>query len=224
MSTDSLAAFRTTGLRSDLQKLANEHFQHDLTENDRALVAAAATKPSQHAMIGSLLGLGLGLALASRVRSNRTKMFAAFRAMERPTQVKFADGRLERADANSTGRGGMKSRYPRCHTVLATERGRGWGDVWVLRRRGVVSRGGDGLVDGLGLGEEDARSSGPRGQEAGGECVAGVPGGCTAEGAGGAGGEGGEGRSWDAVVLLRREKFGEGRAMNAECMTWSSQS
>ncbi|RDW84360.1 hypothetical protein BP6252_01950 [Coleophoma cylindrospora] len=94
MSSDSLAAFRTTGLRSDLQKLANEHFQHDLTENDRALVAAAATKPSRHAMIGSLLGLGLGLALASRVRANRTKMFAAFRAMERPTQVKFADGRL----------------------------------------------------------------------------------------------------------------------------------
>ena len=44
-------------------------------------------------MIGSALGLGLGLFLAYRLRTNRTKIFEAFKAVEKPTDVQFANGR-----------------------------------------------------------------------------------------------------------------------------------
>jgi hypothetical protein len=46
-------------------------------------------------MIGTLAGLSLGAYLAFKVRSNRLKMFQAFKASERPTHVKFASGREE---------------------------------------------------------------------------------------------------------------------------------
>jgi len=39
------------------------------------------------------MGLGIGIALAWQLRSNRVKFFNAFRAMQKPTHVKFADGR-----------------------------------------------------------------------------------------------------------------------------------
>jgi hypothetical protein len=54
---------------------------------------SAATTLSTHATIGSLLGLGLGVAMAWRVRATRVRMFQAFRAVEKPQWVKFADGR-----------------------------------------------------------------------------------------------------------------------------------
>lgn len=46
-----------------------------------------------YAGIGSAIGLGLGIALAFRIRSQRTRMFNMFKAAEKPTHVKFADGR-----------------------------------------------------------------------------------------------------------------------------------
>jgi hypothetical protein len=46
-----------------------------------------------HTSIGSIVGLGLGIALAWRFRVNRIKFFDAFRAQQKPTHVKFADGR-----------------------------------------------------------------------------------------------------------------------------------
>ncbi|TAQ88767.1 hypothetical protein B7494_g2933 [Chlorociboria aeruginascens] len=94
MSSDSLAAFRR-GLSTDLQKLADEHLQHDLQESDRNALISAGSQISTYASIGSLLGLGLGAALAFRIRSNRLKLFDAFRTTQRPTHVKFADGREE---------------------------------------------------------------------------------------------------------------------------------
>ena len=45
-------------------------------------------------MIGSALGLGLGLFLAYRLRTNRMKIFEAFKAVEKPTHVQFANGRI----------------------------------------------------------------------------------------------------------------------------------
>jgi hypothetical protein len=44
-------------------------------------------------MIGSALGLGLGFYLAFRLRTNRMKIFEAFKAVEKPTHVQFANGR-----------------------------------------------------------------------------------------------------------------------------------
>lgn len=46
-------------------------------------------------MIGTLAGLSFGAYLAFKVRSNRAKMFQAFKAAEKPTHIKFADGREE---------------------------------------------------------------------------------------------------------------------------------
>ena len=77
----------------DISKLAEEHFKHDLQDSDRDNIIGAMKKIGTHATVGSLLGLGLGLFLAFRIRSSRTRMFNAFRTAEKPTHVKFADGR-----------------------------------------------------------------------------------------------------------------------------------
>jgi len=94
MSSQSLAAFRKSG-SDDLRRLAEEHFQHDLRQSDRDILDAAANKVSRHAAIGSLVGLGLGIFLAFRIRKTRNAIFTAFRTMEKPTAVQFADGRVE---------------------------------------------------------------------------------------------------------------------------------
>ena len=64
-----------------------------LNQGDRETLEKATKTLSTHAMIGSIVGLGLGVALAYRVRAFRTKTFTAFRAMEKPTHVQFAGGR-----------------------------------------------------------------------------------------------------------------------------------
>ncbi|KAL8747991.1 MAG: hypothetical protein Q9190_000203 [Brigantiaea leucoxantha] len=94
MSADSLALTRKN-VGEDIRKLAEEHLQHDLTNSDRETLESAASKVGTHITIGSLIGLGLGVFLAFRIRSSRTKMFNAFRTVEKPTHVKFADGREE---------------------------------------------------------------------------------------------------------------------------------
>lgn len=92
MSSDSLAAFRNNA-GSELADLAEQHLQHDLTESDRNTLTSAASKFSTHATIGSVIGLGLGIFMATRVRGARKAYFQAFRATERPTHVQFAGGR-----------------------------------------------------------------------------------------------------------------------------------
>ena len=92
MSADAFAALRKNA-GEDISKLAEEHYKHDLQESDRDTLRNAAGKVGTHATVGSLLGLGLGLFLAFRIRSRRVQMFNAFRTAEKPTHVKFADGR-----------------------------------------------------------------------------------------------------------------------------------
>ncbi|KAK3947427.1 hypothetical protein QBC32DRAFT_354334 [Pseudoneurospora amorphoporcata] len=79
----------------DLAELGEKHMQHDLQPEDRARLRKAASKVSTHATVGSLLGLGLGLAMAWRIRQNRQQLFNAFRMMSKPTEVVFANGRRE---------------------------------------------------------------------------------------------------------------------------------
>ncbi|PVH93424.1 hypothetical protein DM02DRAFT_619300 [Periconia macrospinosa] len=88
----NLAAFRD-GRSAELRKLAEEHLQHDLTQEERDTLERAGRKVSTHAKVGSLIGLGLGVWCAYRLRSMRLAYFNAFRAMEKPVEVKFADGR-----------------------------------------------------------------------------------------------------------------------------------
>ncbi|GAB7344874.1 hypothetical protein MBLNU457_3317t1 [Dothideomycetes sp. NU457] len=94
MSSDSLAIFRKS-MGSDLGALAEEHYRHDLNENDRQKLQSAASTVSTYATIGSVVGLGLGVFLAYRLRANRTAMFQAFKAAEKPVEVRFANGRTE---------------------------------------------------------------------------------------------------------------------------------
>ncbi|TID23481.1 hypothetical protein E2P81_ATG03052 [Venturia nashicola] len=94
MSNDAIAFFRKT-YGDQLGKLAEEHFNKDLEDTDRETLKVAAAKFRSHAAIGSLIGIGLGVFLAFRVRSARTKMFNAFKAREKPVSVSFADGRTE---------------------------------------------------------------------------------------------------------------------------------
>ncbi|KAF2206659.1 hypothetical protein CERZMDRAFT_89149 [Cercospora zeae-maydis SCOH1-5] len=94
MSIDSIALFRK-GLGPDLNQLAEKHYQHDLTESDRDAIKSAASTLSLHTAIGSALGLTLSLLLASRIRRSRARLFRTFKTTEKPTHVRFADGREE---------------------------------------------------------------------------------------------------------------------------------
>ncbi|KAK5084475.1 hypothetical protein LTR05_005551 [Lithohypha guttulata] len=94
MSADSLAVLRKSR-NQELAELAEQHLKHDLTDGDRDKLKAAASTLSTATTIGTLAGLGLGIFVAYRVRSNRTRMYQAFRAREHPTHVRFASGREE---------------------------------------------------------------------------------------------------------------------------------
>ncbi|CAI9634254.1 unnamed protein product [Alternaria burnsii] len=91
---ESLAAFRDRRSK-DLRQLAEEHLQHDLNQQDRDVLQKAGGKVSTHTGFASAVGLGLGLYTAFRLRAMRLAYFRAFRAMEKPVEVRFADGRTE---------------------------------------------------------------------------------------------------------------------------------
>lgn len=93
MSRDAFAAFRRSPQSSELAELAEKHLEHDLDASDRDALENAARKVGTFATVGSLVGLGLGFFLAARLRRGRADMFNAFRAVEKPTHVQFADGR-----------------------------------------------------------------------------------------------------------------------------------
>ena len=92
MSTDSLAILRKNA-GQEITALAEEHLKHDLQDSDRDALKSAASKISTHVSIGSAVGLGLGVLLALRLRRTRMQMFQALRMQEKPTHIKFADGR-----------------------------------------------------------------------------------------------------------------------------------
>lgn len=123
MSSDSLAVFRK-GFGPDLNELAEKHMQHEyvqslipphispspppstqliidnlhknsLTSSDRDALKNAASTVSLHATLGSALGIALSVLLAYRIRSGRKAMFRTFRTAEKPSAVRFADGREE---------------------------------------------------------------------------------------------------------------------------------
>ncbi|KAF1960273.1 hypothetical protein CC80DRAFT_289885 [Byssothecium circinans] len=91
---ENLAAFRDRRSKH-LRELAEQHLQHDLNQSDRDTLRNAAGKVSTYSSVGSLLGIGLGVYCAVRLRSMRVAYFNAFRAMEKPVEVKFANGRTE---------------------------------------------------------------------------------------------------------------------------------
>ncbi|KAK8103218.1 hypothetical protein PG984_016364 [Apiospora sp. TS-2023a] len=86
------AALRRDPRHGEFARLADEHMQHDLNESDRDCLQKAASRVSIPATIGTLIGLGLGVYAAVRLRRARADVFRAFRAAEKPTHVVFAGG------------------------------------------------------------------------------------------------------------------------------------
>jgi hypothetical protein len=76
-----------------------------LQETDKKTLVSAAGKVQTHALIGSLVGVGLGAFLAIRLRSNRQKLFSAFKAAEKPTV------RIWRARHESPGPGASQHMF-----------------------------------------------------------------------------------------------------------------
>lgn len=64
-----------------------------LQQSDRDTLRKAASSVKTFATYGTAIGAGLGLLLAYRIRANRTRLFTALRTVEKPTHIKFADGR-----------------------------------------------------------------------------------------------------------------------------------
>jgi len=91
----SFAALRSSPQREDYQKLAEEHMKHDLEPSDRDALVKASKRVVLPSTVGTLVGLGLGVYAAVRLRKVRANMFNAFRASEKPTHVVFANGRQE---------------------------------------------------------------------------------------------------------------------------------
>ncbi|KAK4183272.1 hypothetical protein QBC35DRAFT_467418 [Podospora australis] len=79
----------------DLAQIGEEHLQKDLSSEDRSHLRSVASTVSTHTAIGSLLGLGLGIALATRIHQNRVALYNALKAASRPTELIFANGRRE---------------------------------------------------------------------------------------------------------------------------------
>jgi len=95
MSSDSSLAIFRKGMGPDFNDLAEEHLKHDLEPSDREALKKGASTVSRHVTIGSLVGLGLGVYLAYRLRRARTGLFNAFKTHDKPVALKYADGREE---------------------------------------------------------------------------------------------------------------------------------
>lgn len=100
---------------SYVREMSSLIIHNSLDPKDRDLLNKAGRKVSTHAGLASGIGLGLGIYLAYRLRSMRLAYFNAFRAMEKPVEVRFADGRTEPipdlADKLSPSRWGDAATY-----------------------------------------------------------------------------------------------------------------
>jgi hypothetical protein len=89
----SIAAFRRHDQHDELAQLAESHFQHDLTLDDREVLKGAAKTIRWHASFGSIVGLGFGCLLAYRARALRKNWFNQFRTSDQPKQIIFQSGK-----------------------------------------------------------------------------------------------------------------------------------
>lgn len=97
-----------------MSPIESPHDQRSLTRyslelKDREVLNRAGRKLTTHVGLGSLVGIGLGLYGAYKLRTMRVAYFNAFKvatpvpefhteltryqAMEKPTEIRFADGR-----------------------------------------------------------------------------------------------------------------------------------
>jgi hypothetical protein len=81
-----LTVFRSYPVKN-LAQIGEDHLQNDLSSEDRSHLQSAASKVSTHTAVGSILGLGLGIAPASRIHANRVALYNAIKAVSRPTEL-----------------------------------------------------------------------------------------------------------------------------------------
>ncbi|KAI1498078.1 hypothetical protein F5X99DRAFT_412453 [Biscogniauxia marginata] len=93
----SFAAFRRSERQEELNRLAEQHLQHDLESSDRDVLVKASNRITRPTTVGTLVGLGLGVYAAIKLRRVRADVFRAFRTAEKPTHMVFSDGRQELA-------------------------------------------------------------------------------------------------------------------------------
>lgn len=77
----------------ELAHIGEAHLKQDLSADDRARLRTAASKVTNYTTVGSLLGLGLGAAMAYRIHTNRVALYNAFKMVNRPVEVIFPNGR-----------------------------------------------------------------------------------------------------------------------------------
>jgi len=77
----------------ELARIGEAHLKRDLSADDRARLRTAASKVTNYTTVGSLLGLGLGAAMAYRIHTNRVALYNAFKMVNRPVEVIFPNGR-----------------------------------------------------------------------------------------------------------------------------------
>lgn len=77
----------------ELARIGEAHLKQDLSPDDRARLRTAASRVTNYTTVGSLLGLGLGAAMAYRIHTNRVALYNAFKMVNRPVEVIFPNGR-----------------------------------------------------------------------------------------------------------------------------------
>ncbi|KAL8946769.1 MAG: hypothetical protein Q9222_006881 [Ikaeria aurantiellina] len=78
----------------DLKRLARGYIKYSLRECDRDALERAAWQINTHLNLGAVAGTILGIVLAFRLQTSRTRVLKAFRAYEQPSNAHFSEGRL----------------------------------------------------------------------------------------------------------------------------------
>ncbi|KAL8791608.1 MAG: hypothetical protein Q9195_005813 [Heterodermia aff. obscurata] len=102
----------------DLKLLTEQRYQRDLSDSDREVLENAARKLRTYVTAGKILGLGLGLFSAFRIRRSKMQKYTAFHTQEKPLHVVFADGRIEAASGLSTVSKPSKFGHVATYTLL----------------------------------------------------------------------------------------------------------
>lgn len=89
----------------ELARIGEAHLKQDLSADDRARLKTAASRVTNYTTVGSLLGLGLGAAMAYRIHTNRVALYNAFKMVNRPVEVIFPNGRRGTCPSVSVCRG-----------------------------------------------------------------------------------------------------------------------
>ena len=79
-------------IRKERRKTLRDHWEDDLSQDDRFVNRKAQRTTDRHFLIDNLVSSGPGLVGAHRIRANRTVLLRALRADARPSHIVFSSG------------------------------------------------------------------------------------------------------------------------------------